>query len=229
MNKPLINCIIVDDEMASQKVIEHFIKETEVLKHCRSFTNPDEAFKYLQLNDGIDLIFLDINMPEQNGLNFYRKLNPRPPVIFTTAYPQYAVEGFEVNAIDYLIKPIPYERFLVAIKKLLSQRTTQTHTKPHLFLKENKVIHKVNFEDVIYLEASGDYVKVVCKDGQLLTHSTFNRFLKDLPSQFLRIHKSFCINTNYMKKLNGNQIEIAQFMLPIGQTYKTKVLNSIVH
>ena len=227
-NKTKINCIVIEDEIASQKVLEHFISDTEILSLTACFSNPKEAFKYLQLTDGIDLIFLDINMPEQHGLDFYKSLNPRPPVIFTTAYPQYAVEGFELNAIDYLLKPIPYDRFLKAIKKVRNiQSSSSKPEQSFISLKENKVIYKVEIDSIIYLEAKGDYVKVTTSKQTITTHSTFTHFIQQLPTSFLRIHKSFCINIGFITKLSGNRIEVAGYNLPIGQTYKIKVLQSL--
>jgi DNA-binding LytR/AlgR family response regulator len=227
MNSSVINCIVVEDEMASRKVIEHFIAETEILNLIQSFSNPKEAFKFLQLNSNVDLMFLDINMPEQQGIDFYKSLNTSPPVIFTTAYPQYAVEGFEVNAIDYLLKPIPYERFLKAIKKVVEQLKLITREQAFLTIKENKTLHKVDLKSIIYLEASGDYVKIVSRDKKLLTHSTFTQFISGLPNNFLRIHKSYCINTDHLSSITGNQIVLGSFQLPLGATYKNKVLQSL--
>jgi two-component system response regulator LytT len=224
MNDELIRCIVIDDEIASQKVIEHFISETEVLQLVECFSNPREAFKYIQLNSDIDLIFLDINMPEQHGLDFYKSLDEAPPVVFTTAYPQYAVDGFEVNAVDYLLKPISYERFLKAIKKVLDLKPNPQTNPSFLSLKENKTVHKIQMESIIYIEAAGDYVKVVTSHKNIMTHSTFSNFMTLLPDFFLRIHKSFCVNTNYISKLSGNQLQIDEYQLPIGQTYKSSVL-----
>ena len=227
MSETKIKCIIVDDETASQKVIEHFISETEILQLIASFSNPKDAFKYLQLNNNVDLIFLDINMPQQHGLDFYKSLNPGPPVIFTTAYPQYAVEGFEVNAIDYLLKPIPYDRFLKSIKKVRdSQVSSNTTEQSFIGIQENKAIYKVEIDSIIYIEAKGDYVKVITNKQTITTHSTFSNFIRQLPTSFLRIHKSFCINMGFITKLSGNQVEVDGYNLPIGQTYKAKVLQS---
>lgn len=155
-----IRCLIVDDELSSQRVLQHFIKETEVLTLKQTCSNTFEAFKYLQLHRDIDLLFLDINMPKQSGLDFYKELQHPPLVIFTTAYPQHALEGFEVNAIDYLLKPIAYDRFLKAVNKVLS-RTQIENTDEFMILKENKILHKVFFTSIQYIEAYGDYVKVV--------------------------------------------------------------------
>lgn len=227
MSDHRINCIVIDDEVASQKVLKHFIEETEVLHLKQIFSNPKDAYKYLQLNSSVDLIFLDINMPEQHGLDFYKSLYPAPPVIFTTAYPQYAIEGFEVNAIDYLLKPIPYERFLKAIRKVIDQLTHETVDASFLSIKENKTIHKVDFKSIIYVEASGDYVKVITDHHTIVTHSTFSNFIKQLPNYFIRIHKSFCINKEHLSKLSGNQIQVSKYVLPVGQTYKSQVLESL--
>lgn len=222
-----INCLIVDDELSSQKVLEHFVKDTEVLDLKAICNNTSEAFKYLQLHNNIDLILLDINMPKQSGLDFYANLKHPPMAIFTTAYPQYAVEGFEVNAVDYLLKPISYERFLTAINKVLQLKDKQSPSDNFIMLKENKALHKVYFKDILFLEAYGDYVKVVQKDKTIVTHSTFKNLIKSLPDGFLRIHKSFSINLAHMSLLSGNQISIDEYNLPIGQTYKQKVLNAL--
>ncbi|MBU2920106.1 response regulator transcription factor [Winogradskyella psychrotolerans] len=221
-NKTRISCIIVDDEPSSQRVLKYFIDETTVLDLKATCSNTAEAFKFLQLNSTIDLLFLDINMPKQTGLDFYKSLKNPPEVIFTTAYSQYAVDGFEVNAIDYLLKPIAYERFLMAINKVIKKKMTTDND--FLILKENKVLHKVFYTDIQYIEAFGDYVKVHTREKTIVTHSTFSKFMSSLPDNFLRIHKSFCINLNKMNRLSGNQITIDTHTIPIGQTYKDSVL-----
>ncbi|TCK69123.1 LytTR family two component transcriptional regulator [Winogradskyella wandonensis] len=225
-NQNRITCIIVDDELSSQKVLQHFVSETEVLELKQTCSNAAEAFKYLQLNSAVDLLFLDINMPKQTGLDFYKSLQHPPAVIFTTAYPQYAVEGFEVNATDYLLKPIAYERFLTAINKVLNEKALQPK-QDFLILKENKALHKVFFSDIAVIEAFGDYVKVHLADKTIVTHSTFSGFIEQLPTHFIRVHKSFSINLNKMEQLSGNQIQISGHKIPIGQTYKSKVLKAL--
>ncbi len=224
-----IKCLIVDDELSSQKVLEHFVRDTDVLDLKAICNNASEAFKHLQLHNNIDLLFLDINMPKQSGLDFYSSLKHSPKVIFTTAYPQYAVEGFELNAVDYLLKPISYERFLTAIGKVVQQRYQHSTNDTFFMLKENKALHKVYFKDVLFLEAFGDYVKVVQKGKTIVTHSTFTKLIESLPEGFLRIHKSFSINLAHLSLLSGNQITIDDYTLPIGQTYKQKVLSALKH
>lgn len=223
-----ITCLIVDDELSSQRVLQHFVAETEVLDLKQTCSNAAEAFKYLQLHGNIDLIFLDINMPKQSGLDFYKALKNPPQVIFTTAYPQYAVEGFEVNAVDYLLKPIAYERFLTAINKVLKHNEeVATKTNDFMVLKENKALHKVYFKDIQYVEAFGDYVKVHTEAKTITTHSTFSKLIQNLPKYFLRTHKSFSINLNRMNQLSGNQITVDAHTIPIGQTYKQSVLKAL--
>lgn len=224
---PSISCIIIDDEPSSQNVLKHFINETPVLDLKKVCNNAFEAFKFLQLNQNIDLIFLDINMPKLTGLDFYKSLQNPPRVIFTTAYPQYAVEGFEVNAVDYLLKPIAYNRFLTAINKVISSEEDSIVKEGFLILKENKSLHKVHLKDILYIEAYGDYVKIHTIHKTIITHSTFSSFIDNLPSYFLRTHKSFCINLHQLDQLNGNQIQINEYKIPIGQTYKQSVLKAL--
>lgn len=222
-----ITCLIIDDEISSQKVLQYFIKETHVLVLKATCNNTAEAFKYLQLNNDVDLLFLDINMPQQSGLDFYKTLKNPPQVIFTTAYPQYAVDGFEVNAIDYLLKPIAYERFLTAINKILSNLNTSEKEDEFMVIKENKALHKVFFNNIQFVEAFGDYVKVHTKEKTITTHSTFSKLIENLPSNFLRTHKSFSINLNKMNHLSGNQITVDSHTIPIGQIYKKSVLKAL--
>ena len=223
-----INCIIVDDEISSQNVMKHFIAKTEVLELMETCSSGEEAFKYLQLNAGIDLIFLDINMPNQSGLEFYKSLKHPPKVIFTTAYPQYAVEGFEVEAIDYLLKPISYQRFLTAISKAIKLFSEQQEPVDFIVLKENKSLHKIFYNDILYIEAFGDYVKVHTTHKTILTHSTFKRLKEKLPAYFIRVHKSFCVNTNRLEQVTGNMVILDNHKIPIGQTYKEKVLKKLL-
>lgn len=225
-NNKTISCIIIDDELSSQKVLQHFVYETEVLELKQTCNNSAEAFKYLQLHPKIDLLFLDINMPRQSGLDFYKSLQHPPAVIFTTAYPQYAVEGFEVDATDYLLKPIAYERFLTAINKVLNTNNTSSKN-DFIILKENKALHKVMVAEILFVEAYGDYVKVHLEDKFITTHSTFSRFVEQLPKYFIKTHKSFSINLNKMRALSGNQITVDSHTVPIGQTYKAQVLKAL--
>ena len=226
-HKTKISCLIIDDEISSQKVLQHFVAEVTVLDLKATCNNASEAFKYLQLNEYVDLLFLDVNMPNQTGLDFYKTLKNPPKVIFTTAYPQFAVEGFEVNAVDYLLKPISFERFLTAINKTISLLNIASDTRDFVILKENKSLHKINFDDILYLEAFGDYVKVHAENKTIVTHSTFSSLIENFPDYFLRVHKSFSVNLNKMTQVSGNQITVDNYTIPIGQTYRQSVLNAL--
>ena len=153
----------------------------------------------------------------QSGLDFYKTLKNPPQVIFTTAYPQYAVDGFEVNAVDYLLKPIAYDRFLTAINKVLNNQNTTNQTEGFIVIKQNKALHKLYFKEIQFVEAFGDYVKVHSEDKTITTHSTFSKFIESLPNYFLRTHKSFSINLNRMNHLSGNQITVDSIRFLLGK------------
>ncbi|WP_347921936.1 LytTR family DNA-binding domain-containing protein [Pontimicrobium sp. SW4] len=224
-----INCIIIDDEPSSQTVLKSFIADVPFLKLVTTCNNAIEANTLLSNTTSIDLLFLDINMPKISGLSFYKSLQHPPDVIFTTAYSQYAIEGFEVNAIDYLLKPFSFERFLTAVNKVVEKRTNsiKNDVEEFLIFKSNKVLHKVAPDDILYVEAFGDYVKIHQVENYILTNSTFTNILKQLPKQFVRCHKSFAINLKKMNSLAGNVITIGDKTVPIGQTYKSDFLKSL--
>ncbi len=228
MNPKLtIDCIVVDDEISSQNVLKNFISKTEVLVLKQVCNNANEAFVYLKLHPEIQLIFLDINMPNQSGVDLYKRLQHPPKVIFTTAYPQFAVEGFELNATDYLLKPFSYERFLTGVSKVLDANLKTIQDKDFTFLKENKKLFKIKYGDILYVEAYGDYVKVITSQQTVTTHSTFKNILKTLPAYFLRVHKSFSVNLHKLEQISGNRILIEKHQIPIGLTYKDSVLKKL--
>lgn len=223
-----INCIIVDDEPSSQIVIKTFANDVDFLDVVEICNNALEANSVLNKRNDIDLIFLDINMPKLSGLDFYKSLQNPPDVIFTTAYSQYALEGFEVNAIDYLLKPFSFERFLKAVNKVIEKRNNlNSIQEEHLVIKANKVIHKVAIQDILFIEAFGDYVKVHLGEKMIITNSTFTNILKQLPQQFVRCHKSFAINLKKMNSLAGNVISIENKSVPVGLKYKPDLLEAL--
>lgn len=224
-----INCIIVDDEPSSQSVLETFVEETPSLNLVQTCNNALDAMEFLNTRKDIDLIFLDINMPKLNGLDFYKSLQKPPDVIFTTAYSQYALEGFEVNAIDYLLKPFSFERFLKAVNKVVEKKNGHhPNNEDFLMIKSNKVLHKVALEDILFIEAFGDYVKVHLTEKTIVTNSTFTNILKQLPKQqFVRCHKSFAVNLKKMNSLAGNVITITNRTVPVGKKYKSNLLDSL--
>ena len=226
-----LRCLIIDDEPSSQLVLKTFIADAGFLELCGIANNAVEALNLLQQHADIDLLFLDINMPKISGLTFYKSLQNPPHVIFTTAYSQYAIEGFEVNAIDYLLKPFSFDRFFKAVNKVIenqSGKEGKNHEDSFVLIKSSKTLHKVNPNDILFIEALGDYVKVHLETSYILTNNTFTAVLESLPELvFIRTHKSFAINFEKMNSLEGNLITISNHKIPIGQKYKTEFLNMI--
>jgi len=226
-----IKCLIIDDEPSSQNVLKKFISDVDFLELSGTCNNAIEALQMLKEDNVIDLLFLDINMPKISGLTFYKSLQNPPEVIFTTAYPQYAVRGFEVNAIDYLLKPFSFDRFFTAINKVVEKictQTVKTNQDHYLLIKSNKTIYKIDSKTVLFIEAYGDYVKVYLEDKFILTNCTFTAVLDSLPkNDFIRTHKSFAVNFKQLKAVSGNQISVSSYKIPIGQKYKAEFLNFI--
>ncbi|MEL7005546.1 MAG: LytTR family DNA-binding domain-containing protein, partial [Bacteroidota bacterium] len=181
--------------------------------------NAIEAMSLLE-NTEVDLVFLDINMPKLSGINFVKSIKSLPNVVFITAYPEFAVEGFEVEAIDYLVKPVPFERFLKAVNKVKS--ITKSDQQEHIItIKADKRTYRINCEDILYIKSLGDYVQVVTSDKPLITNLTMKEMETMLDgSAMLRIHKSYIINLNRLKYLEGNQVKVADILLPVGATYR---------
>lgn len=225
-----IKCIIIDDEPSSQSVLKHFVKDVSFLELVAVCNNAIEGLQVLKTHNTIDLLFLDINMPKISGLTFYKSLQNPPNVIFTTAYPQYAVDGFEVNAIDYLLKPFSFDRFFIAVNKVLDLKTKEQSpaTNQFIMVKSNKVLHKILLNSLEYIEAFGDYVKLHRNDDYIITNNTFSNILKLLPEpQFVRTHKSFAVNIDLINSVAGNRISINSKTIPIGQTYKQAFLDRL--
>ena len=221
-----IRCMIVEDEPVSQEILMRYIQDYDSLELVGVCNNAIEASQKLPSIDP-DLLFLDIAMPRLSGLDFYKSLSDPPYVIFTTAYPEFAVNGFEVNAVDYLVKPFPFERFVKAIGKLqsvmnvISQRDAQ-----YITLQADKKIHKIDIDQILFLEAMGDYVKVVMPGKTLIVHQTLQRLVEQLPpTLFYRVHKSYAIAMNKVEYVEGNQIIIKSSRVPIGQTYRNDFLD----
>jgi len=224
-----ISCIIVDDEPASREIIEKYISDCALLNLISSCKNAFEANEIIN-REQIQLIFLDINMPNLSGIKFYKSLSNPPFVIFTTAYPEYAVEGFEVDAIDYLLKPFSFERFLKSVNKALNifNQKDIADNIPFIVLKADKKLFRVNIKDINYLEALGDYVKVDYLNHTIMVHDTFQNLLTQLAeSNLIRVHKSFAISLNKFDHIEGNMIKIKDKSIPIGQKYRSDLLKII--
>lgn len=223
-----IKSIIIDDEPSSQTVLKQFISKVDFLELSGTCNNAIEAIELLNRLDGIDLLFLDINMPRISGLTFYKSLQNPPHVIFTTAYSQYAIEGFDVNATDYLLKPFSFERFLTAVNKVTEKKWLKENKNvdpSHLLIKSNKVLHKILFDTIQFIEARGDYVKIYYLEKSLLTNNTFSNILELLPSNmFIRTHKSFAVNLQKINSVSSNKVVIEEHSIPVGQKYKSEFI-----
>lgn len=217
-----IKCLIIDDEPMAQRILQRFVAEVAFLDLQGVCKDALEAMDFLG-KQSVDLLFLDINMPQLSGLDFYKALPNPPAVIFTTAHPDYAVEGFEVNAVDYLLKPIAFERFMTAVNKVVEACSAVANER--LLLKVDKTLHKLYFEQIRYIEALGDYVKVHCEDEVLLTNDTLKNLSEQLPNAtFMQIHKSFIVNLEKVTSVSGGQAFCNADALPIGRKYKEEFL-----
>ncbi|HEY0653199.1 MAG TPA: response regulator transcription factor [Chryseosolibacter sp.] len=223
-----ITCMIVEDEPVSQDILRRYIENLDSLDLIAVCNDAIEAaHKLSSLRP--DVLFLDITMPRLSGLDFYRSLINPPHVIFTTAYPEYAVNGFEVNAVDYLVKPFAFDRFVKAINRLQDiLKGSGESDLSFIVLQADKKLHKVVVDDILYLEAMGDYVKVFLREKTLIVHQTLQRLLEQLPQQvFFRVHKSYVISLTKLEYVEGNQITIANRQVPIGQTFRTDFLTAL--
>ncbi len=230
----MIKCIIVEDETLAQQVIISHLEKTGRFELVAVCSNAHEAREILNTRE-VDLIFLDIQLPGMTGLNFLRTLPNPPLVVLTTAYSEYALESYEFNVIDYLLKPISFERFCKTINKIADGRLfTQpakekgTSSTDHIFIKSNSKFFKVNFSEILYIEGMKDYLKIHTSEYNLVTHQTMNEMEQLLPSkQFMRVHKSYIIALAQIKSIYGNSIEVNKITIPIGLNYKEKVMDFI--
>lgn len=221
--------MIVEDEPASQDILKHYIADVPdlVLTHvCNHALDANDVLT----TESVQLMFLDVNMPKLSGINFYKSLQRPPLVIFTTAYPEYAIEGFEVDAVDYLVKPFPFERFLRAVNKLRDK--LQTSVPPvsgnYIMLKADKKLYKVKYSDIHFVEAFGDYVKVHLPAQVIIVHETMQGMQQQLPERlFVRVHKSFIIALDHFQYMDGNMITVASKIIPIGQNYRNDFLKRV--
>ncbi len=221
----MIKCIIVEDERLAQKVLQAHIEKTTALELIAVCNNAPEAQNILQ-DHIIDLIFLDIELPGMSGLHFLKTLPDPPLVILTTAYVDYAIESYELNVVDYLLKPISFERFSKAINKIIEGRQlTKSAEKDHIYIKSNGKFFKVDYADIIFIEAMKDYLKICTADNTLVTLQTMNEMEKLLPvDKFTRVHKSYIVSLSRIKSIYGNNIETTKLIIPIGVNYKEKVM-----
>ncbi|QXP72165.1 response regulator transcription factor [Polaribacter sp. R2A056_3_33] len=231
-----INCVIVDDEPVARNILETFVAKIPNLNLVKSCKNAMEAFEIANSNN-IDLFFLDINMPDISGLSLAKSINKKSKIIFTTAYREYAVDGFDLQAVDYLLKPIAFDRFLQAVNKFFETQTVivsqvdveePSVKSDYIFVRSERKMVKINFDDILYVESLSDYIKIHTKDTVLVTRETISNLEMKLPSQqFLRIHRSYIINLNKTDSYTNEFIEIEKNAIPISRTYKENVLKKL--
>ncbi len=231
-----VNCIIVDDEPVAREILENHLSKIETLKLVKSCKNAVEAFNAINAHH-IDLIFLDINMPEISGLSFARSINNDIKVIFTTAYREYAVDGFDLQAVDYLLKPISYERLLQAINKYRNENTpiiahetvgiTPERTN-YIFVRSDRKMIKICFPDILYIESLSDYIKIHTKEKTVVTRETISNIEAKLPqNEFIRTHRSFIVSIPNINSFTNEYIEINKEIIPISRGYKNNVLDKL--
>ena len=221
-----IKCLIIDDEPLAISVIENHLKSFDNMEIVETFNNPLKAYRVLE-QEKIDVIFLDINMPQMTGFMFIENLSYKPLIVITTAYREYAVKSFELNILDYLVKPIPFNRFLKTVNKIYQQVYVGGSSKgaglkqePHIFLKVNKKLVKINLNDILYVESLKDYIKIITSAGDYVVHKSLSAITEELPqSNFMRIHRSYTISINKIEALEGNTVEISNRKIPIGRNY----------
>jgi DNA-binding LytR/AlgR family response regulator len=228
-----LQCLIIDDEPIARKILKEFIQEIEFLEIVGSVENPVKAIPILN-KIRIDVVFLDINMPRMNGYEFLKSFAISSSIIITTAYPEYAVEGFALNVLDYLVKPIAFERFEQAClkaKRSISAPMILAEKKPidHFFIKYNSSIEKIFYRDLFYVEGLLNYVVLHTTKGNLMVYMTVKSMLEQLPSeQFIKVHKSFVINIDKVESIEGNVIHINGDKISISQNLKSHVMERIL-
>jgi DNA-binding LytR/AlgR family response regulator len=230
----LIRCIIIEDERLAQEVIINHLQRSGRFDLIGTFRNAPEAKEALE-RESVDLIFLDIQLPGMTGLNFLRSLVNPPLVVFTTSYPEYALESYEFNVIDYLLKPVSYERFSKTIDKIIDGKIFKTPNaelktvnRDHIFIRSEGKFFRIGYSDILYIEGMKDYLKIHTTEHVIVTHQTMIDMENILPvNKFIRIHKSFIVSIAHIKAVFGNSVDMGKTQLPIGLNYKERIMSFV--
>jgi len=233
------NCLVVDDEPIARKIIVNYIEQMPLLTVAGESINALNAIDHLRTHNNIDIIFLDINMPNLSGLQLMKIIQPHQPVIFTTAYAEYAVESYELNAVDYLLKPFSFERFTKAVYKAI-RVITKSHKNTYefnnekrniIFIKSDGKNYPVLLDDILYCEAMKNYTRVMLRNGQklmpLIPLSRFETLLTEAGGEFIQIHRSFLISKKHITAITPNTVTINKFEIPIGVQFREKFFKII--
>jgi DNA-binding LytR/AlgR family response regulator len=227
-----MKCIIAEDEPIAREILRSYIEKTPGLRLMAQFENAITTFEYMK-SHAADILFLDIKMPQLTGLELLQRLVNKPKTIITSAYRYYATDAFDLEVVDYLLKPYSYERFSRALTKAGMETgadTARPHVeKPYFFVKENKQLHKVPFDDIIFLESQRDYIRFHIADQEdVTTRNTISYYEEFLPSnKFIRIHRSFIVSVKHITSLNAATVSLGSLELPIGRNYKSTIIDRI--
>lgn len=233
----MIHCAIIDDEPYARDLLKDFISKIPDWSLVGSYSSALQALPVVS-KQRVDVLFLDIQMPDLTGIDFLKSLDRKPMVIFTTAYAEYAIEGFELDVLDYLLKPFDFQRFLKAINKATQKlektpevRTTEalqgSTDKEFIFLKDGTRLVKVDLGQILFIKGTREYVSVFTKDKKIMTLQTMKQLEQDLPGQFVRVHNSFIVNLRAVETIEKDEIQISDEIIPIGNTYKKGFLEAV--
>ncbi|MDY8135988.1 LytTR family DNA-binding domain-containing protein [Aquimarina sp. 2201CG5-10] len=226
-----MKCLIVDDEPLAREGLEDFISRTSFLELTKSFSSAMDAIEFLK-QSSVDIIFLDIQMPDMTGIELMKALSTLPNVIFTTAHREFALDGFELNAVDFLLKPFSYSRFLKAVNKTIDldkERKINNDVKDHIFIKSDGMIIKILIEDITFIETAQDYVKIHTVNDQYLTLVSLKHIEQELPKEkFIRVHRYYLVAFNHINKLEGNLIYVAGNRIKISRALRNQVYQAII-
>jgi len=222
----MATCMIVDDEPLSRDILRKYIGEVKDLELVAECPDGIEATQELAQKP-VDIIFLDINMPGLTGIALARSLPDPPLIIFTTAYPEFAVDGFELNALDYLVKPYSFERFLKAVNRAQASLSTEDglETAQKIIVKADKKLYALEADNILFIEGQGDYIRIHMEEMRLTVHDTLKNFTETLPPEdFMRVHKSWVVNLKKISFIEGNQVKIASERIPVSPTSREELL-----
>ena len=232
----IIQCLIVDDEPMAREILENHLSKIDSVNVVASCKNAIDAFNAISANK-VDVIFLDINMPEISGLSFAKSINKKIKIIFTTAYREYAVDGFDLQAVDYLLKPISFDRLYQSINKYIDAYVPSDLPKEHqiieeksdfIFVRSDRKMIKVNFAEILYIESLGDYIKIILDTKNIITRESISSIEAKLPKKlFLRTHRSYLVSIEQIASFTHEYIEVKKKAIPISRSYKTSVLNKL--
>lgn len=227
----MMKCLALDDEPLALEIIEDFAGKAPFPMQVKTFENAALALRYMQ-EEHVDLLFLDIKMPDITGIQFLKALKHPPMVIFTTAYQEYAMDGFNLDVVDYLLKPIPFERFIKAVTKAQEYQSVSSPNKSmdndYIFVKTEYKIIKINLEDILYIEALKDYIKIYTPNQPVLTLKSLKAFESRLPKdKFIRVHRSYLVAMNKINSVERNTVMIANQPIPISEGYRDKFYDVI--